>query len=58
MIGKNATIICVGGWKYKGDVVDVQINPFSSAQFFKIETKNGFVIVNSRHVVSILYAKS
>lgn len=58
MIGKNATIICVGGWKYQGDVVDVQINPFASAQFFKIETKNGFVIVNSRHVVSILYAKN
>jgi len=49
-------IVCEGGWKYVGELIDVNVSLFGlgSLQWVKIRTKKGIIRVNSSHIVSIL----
>lgn len=49
-------IVCVGGWKYVGRLVDVNVSllGLGALEWVKIETKKGIVRVNAKHIVSIL----
>jgi len=58
MTKQNIThaIVCVGGWKYVGTLVDVNVSLFGlgKLEWVKIRTKNGDILLNAAHVVSIL----
>lgn len=51
------SIFCVGGLKYYGDIVDVSYTFFASMKWIKLKTKQGDIIINGDHIVSIMYGK-
>jgi len=54
---KNVIIVvCIGGWKYSGQLVDTSYNLISGMKWVKIKTAKGHIVINSEHIVSILYA--
>jgi serine protease inhibitor ecotin len=54
---QKITIICEGGWKYTGYILDQITTPFSGLQWIKIKTKTGTVKINAKYIVSILTSK-
>jgi len=48
------TIICVGGWKYIGNLEDITHSPMGKLHWIKLSTKKGTVKINGDHVVAIL----
>jgi len=49
-------IVCTGGWKYVGKLLDVNISllGIGKLQWFKLQTKRGIILINADHVVSVL----
>jgi len=53
----NITVVCQGGWKYTGELVDHSYNLFSGMKWIKLKTKTDkTIIINNIFIVSILYA--
>jgi len=54
MLGKLVTIICEGGWKYTGKLIDIDATMFTRPHWFLIETKNAEIMVQASRIVSII----
>jgi len=50
----NVTIVCDGGWKYTGKVIDTEKSSLLKLQWIVIETKTGKISINTDKIVSIL----
>jgi len=50
----TVTVICINGWKYTGQISRVFFSFLGVAGWFKLRTKNQVVILNERHIVSII----
>jgi len=53
---KHVDITCIGGWKYKGEQIDVSYSLFRGSSWIKIKVRGGIMIINTDHIVSIKYA--
>lgn len=49
------TIVCIGGWKYTGKIIEENKSTLLKVQWIKIKTKKGTVSINTDHIVSIMY---
>jgi len=46
------TIVCVGGWKYTGQQLQVTTSFFGKLLWIKLETKKGTIDINGDHVIA------
>jgi len=51
-------IYCVGGFTVVGEEQATLQNPFGGLKWIKVKTKAGITIVNSEHIISIVYANT
>jgi len=56
-LNANVTIVCVGGWKYSGQISDTLISMLGAPQWIKLMTKTGSVKINTEHIVAIIVSK-
>lgn len=56
-LNADVTIVCVGGWKYSGQISDTLISMLGDPQWIKVMTKNGSVKINTEHIVAIIATK-
>ena len=48
------TIICEGGWQYKGHLINEHLSPLGQLQWVKIKTKKGIIKINAKYIISII----
>jgi len=55
-VKKTHAIVCIGGWKYIGELVDVNVSllGLGKLQWVKIRTQNSEMLINADHIVSII----
>jgi hypothetical protein len=49
------TIICEGGWKYEGEMINSRTDFWGEPIWIEIKTKKGRIKVFGNYIVSILY---
>jgi len=54
VIGKKVTVVCEGGWKYTGVVLEISTSFFGKLQHLKLKIEKGVIFLNSSKIVSIL----
>jgi len=51
----TTTIVCIGGWKYTGTIIEENKSSLLKIQWIKIKTHKGTVSINTDHIVSIIH---
>jgi len=51
---RKITVVCEGGWTYKGFQTSEKLSPLGTLEWIQIETRNGTVRINSKYIVSII----
>jgi hypothetical protein len=49
------TIVCQGGWKYTGELIDNSFSAQFGSGWLKLRTQNKVIVINTSAVVSIIY---
>jgi len=52
--GEKVNIICEGGWKYTGSIIENLVSPTGNLLWVKIQTDTSKIIINSKYIVSII----
>jgi len=51
---EKVTVVCEGGWKYDGVVLQTLLSPFGNLLWIRLRTDKGSVLLNSKYIVSII----
>jgi len=56
MSDKNAQIVCIGGWKYTGKILETKHSFTGNLEWIAILTKTKRIQINAQHIIAIMFS--